>query len=371
MAAESTGPIRVFLVDDSPLALVMLKRMLATSPDIEIVGTARNGVEALAQFERTKPQVICTDYHMPDMDGLALIQQAMEVFPRPILVISSTIEPTERHKAFPLLAAGAVDVFPKPTASTPFDIAAAELVRKVKMLSGIRVISRRASNVANAVASGAVVSHPPFGARRPEAAPPVLRPRKPSLIRLVAVGASTGGPAVLQSIFTSLPANFPCPIVCVQHISSGFLTGLVDWLASQCRLRVKIAANGEVAVPGTIYFPQESTHLEVDRLGRLTHSNAPPVDGHKPSVTATFESVARSFGHSSLAVLLTGMGSDGAAGLESIMRAGGTTIAQDEATCVVFGMPKQAIQRGAAHFVLPPDEISQYLVRLAAAGAAT
>ena len=372
-AGTAKGPIRVFLVDDSPLALVMLKRMLATSPDIEVVGTARNGREALAMFERTKPEVICTDYLMPDMDGLALIQETMNVFPRPILVISSTIDPVERHKAFPLLAAGAVDVFAKPTADMPFEQSAAELVRKIKLLSGIKVISRRVPmNAANAISSGVVVSRAPFPARTPDAAPrplppPVLQPRKANLIRIVAVGASTGGPQVLQTIFTGLPANFPCPVVCVQHISHGFLSGLIDWLASQCQVRVKIADNGEVAKPGTVYFPQENTHLEMDSQGRLIYALTPPVDGHKPSVTATFESVARHYRHSALGVLLTGMGSDGASGLESIMRAGGTTMAQDEASCVVFGMPKQAIQRGAAHFVLPPDEITRSLIRLTAA----
>ncbi len=372
LAGAAKGPIRVFLVDDSPLALVLLKRMLATSPDIEVVGTARNGREALALFERAQPQVICTDYHMPDMDGLALIQETMAVFPRPILVISSTIDPAERHKAFPLLAAGAVDVFAKPNAATPFEQAAAELVRKIKLLSGIRVITRRVPAAVNAVSSGAVVSREPFPARLPAAVAtvltaPLLQPRKANLIRIVAVGASTGGPQVLQTIFSGLPANFSCPVVCVQHISQGFLTGLVDWLAAQCRVRVKIAANGEAAVPGTVYFPQENTHLEMDGQGRLIHALTPPVDGHKPSVTATFESVARHYRHSALGVLLTGMGSDGASGLESIMRAGGTTLAQDEASCVVFGMPKQAIQRGAAHFVLPPDEITRSLIRLTAA----
>ncbi len=361
------GPIRVFLVDDSPLALVLLKRMLATSPDIEVVGTARNGREALAAFERTKPQVICTDYHMPDMDGLALIQETMAVFPRPILVISSTIDPAERHKAFPLLAAGAVDVSAKPDANTPFEQAAAELVQKIKLLSGVMVFTRRSPNAAaGAVSSGTIVSRAPFPAPAP-AAPPVLQARKANLIRMVAVGASTGGPQALQTIFSGLPARFSCPIVCVQHISLGFLSGLVEWLDAQCRLRVKIAANGEVAVPGTIYFAQENTHLEFDGQGRLIYALSPPVDGHKPSVTATFESVARHYRHSALGVLLTGMGSDGASGLESIMRAGGTTLAQDKASCVVFGMPQQAILRGAAHFIQSPDEITRSLIRLTAA----
>jgi len=348
--ASSSKPIRVFLVDDSPLALVILKRMLATSPDIEVVGTARNGREALAMFESTRPEVICTDYHMPDMDGLALIQQTMVDFPRPILVISSTIDPAAREKAFPLLAAGAVDVFPKPSAESPFEQTAQMLVHKIKILAGVIVISRR-----------------PALARATPAAPTPQANRPPSSrsVRIVAIGASTGGPQALQTILSALPANLPCPILCVQHISAGFLQGLVTWLDGQCRLRVKIAEAGELAVPGTVYFPEEGTHLEINRHGVLTPSTAPPVDGHRPSATATFRSVARSYGSQCLAVLLTGMGSDGADGLMAVSQSSGLTIAQDEQSCVVFGMPKKAIELGAAQHVLPTDEIAQFLVRLA------
>lgn len=359
-SGRAKQPIRVFLVDDSPLALVMLKRFIATSPDIEVVGTACDGREALAKFERTQPDVICTDYMMPNMDGLALIQQTMEVFPRPILVISSTIDPQESHKAFPLLEAGAVDVFPKPTANAPFEQSAAALVQKIKLLSGVRVIRRLASTAALRGPSVAPSSALP-------ALSATLPAGKTKLIRMVAVGASTGGPQVLQTIFSRLPMNFPCPILCVQHISQGFLAGLVDWLDLQCRVRVKIAAHGELALPGTVYFPQEDTHLEMDHQRRLLCAQMPPVDGHRPSVTTTFEAVARHCGHSALGILLTGMGSDGASGLESIQRAGGTTLAQDEASSVVFGMPKQAIARGAAQFVLPPDDIVRVLMRLTGA----
>ena len=360
--SRAKRPIRVFLVDDSPLALAMLKRFIATAPEIEVVGTARDGVEALSLFERAQPDVICTDYLMPNMDGLALIQRTMEVFPRPILVISSTIDPQESHRAFPLLQAGAVDVFPKPTANAPFEQSAAELVQKIKLLSGIRVIRRRASSPANL--RGDLLQNSP-------AAPAVLSPPLPAekikLPRLIAVGASTGGPQVLQTIFSELPANFPCPILCVQHISRGFLSGLVDWLDAQCRVRVKIAEHGELALPGTIYFPQEDMHLEVDNQRRLLCAQMPPVGGHRPSITTTFEAVARHYGHSALGILLTGMGSDGAAGLASMQRAGATTWAQDEASCVVFGMPKQAMALGAAQAVLAPPEIARALVRLSAA----
>lgn len=194
-------------------------------------------------------------------------------------------------------------------------------------------------------------------------APPILRAYQAHPVRLVAIGASTGGPQTLHALFAHLPL-LPCPILCVQHISAGFLQGLVDWLGGAGRARVKIAEHGEMAVPGTIYFPPEGAHLEIDARSRLTHSTAPPVGGHQPAITVTFESVARAYGHHSIGVLLTGMGSDGAQGMEKMMLAGSATIAQDEASSVVFGMPKQAIARGAAHWVLPGEQIADKIARL-------
>lgn len=351
----------------------MLKRMIATSPDLQVVGTARDGHEALARFEAAQPDVICTDYLMPGLDGLGLIERAMSEFPRPILVISSTVDPSQRDRAFPLLAAGAIDVFAKPDARAPFEQSAAELVQKIKLLSGIVVIARRAPVSIPAPPMPREASAPPAVSNALAAsltpvvaAPLALKNRASPLVRIIAVGASTGGPQVLQTLFSLLPRDFGCPILCVQHISAGFLEGLVQWLGTQCHVRVKIAEPGETATAGTVYFPPENTHLEVDGRGRLSGSTAPSVDGHRPSVTVTFESVARHYGRGALGVLLTGMGADGAAGLEAIARAGGTTMAQNEASCVVFGMPKQAILRGAAQFILPPPEIAATLLRLTA-----
>jgi two-component system chemotaxis response regulator CheB len=185
-------------------------------------------------------------------------------------------------------------------------------------------------------------------------------------VRLVCIGASTGGPQTLQNILSGLPSNFPHPILCVQHISHGFLRGLVEWLNNSSRLRVKIAENGERVQGGTVYFPPENHHLEISPGGQLRTTSGPPVDGHRPSVTATFQSAARSYGSSVLTILLTGMGSDGALGMHSAVAAGGLTIAQDETSCVVYGMPRQAVELGAAQFVLSPDEIRQSLLQIQA-----
>lgn len=349
-------PIRVFLVDDSPLALVLLKRLLATSPEVEVVGAARSGLEALAAFAKTKPDVICTDYLMPELDGLGLIEKTMERYPRPILVISSAVDSSASSAAFPLLAAGAVDVLAKPRATDPFEETAALLVKKIKLLSGVAVISRRAPSTS----ATELITRTNTGNGHSSPVPPALKAGKMSI---VCIGASTGGPQVLDTILGALPANYPYPVVCVQHISRGFLTGLVEWLNSRCKLRVKIAEQGETPQVGTIYFPMEETHLEVDKRGKLIASSGPPVDGHRPSVTVTFESVARYYGAGAVGVLLTGMGSDGAAGMAAIANSGGTTVAQSGDTCVVFGMPQQAIARGAAQHVLAPQAIAQFLTK--------
>jgi two-component system chemotaxis response regulator CheB len=181
---------------------------------------------------------------------------------------------------------------------------------------------------------------------------------------VVAIGASTGGPQALQTVLKCLPGDFPVPILCVQHIGMGFLDGLVGWLGAGCRLRVKVVEPAEEPRPGTVYFPQEGTHLVLDAAKRLITSLEAPVAQHRPSVTTTFRSVAARFGKTALAVLLTGMGADGAHGMLDVRRAGGVTIAQDETTCMVFGMPRQAIELGAAQHVLPLDQIGPAVQKL-------
>ncbi|MDI9640397.1 chemotaxis-specific protein-glutamate methyltransferase CheB [Oscillatoria amoena NRMC-F 0135] len=349
-------PIRVLLVEDSPIALAILKRILSSSPDIEIVGTARTGKEALALIPQVQPQVICTDLHMPQMDGLELTQEVMATFPKPILVVSASVQDRGSENVFKLLQAGAIDVFPKPLAGLAADYEKVknELISKIKILAGVSVFTQR-RRVHQSLFSPPAMTLPPTP-------PPARRVSYP--IKMIAIGASTGGPQALHRILSPLPADFPLPIICVQHISEGFLQGLVDWLEAECQLPVKIAAMGEFPHPQTIYFPPEKRHLELDPQGRFYYSQASPVSGHCPSVTVTFESVASVYGRSSLGILLTGMGRDGAAGLSAIARAGGLTIAQDEQTSVVFGMPREAIALGAAQQVLPIGEIAKTLLGL-------
>lgn len=341
--------IRVLLVDDSPLALAVLRQMLSASPEIEVVGAATNGREALDLIPNLQPTLICTDYHMPGMNGLEFTQQVMERFPRPILVVSSAVGASDTDRAFALLAAGAVDVFPKPRGGQTADPLTAELfIKKVKIVAGVWV---RGRTPREGTAPTAVLPRPVY--RSPQAS------RSP---QIVAIGASTGGPQALQTILSQLPGRFSVPILCVQHISSGFLPGLVSWLGAYFPGTVQIARPGEMPQPGHVYFPPENTHLVIDDKGRMQASSAPPLGGHRPSVTATFCAVAEFYKDTAVGVLLTGMGRDGGEGMQALALAGALTIAQDEATSVIYGMPKDAVERGAARVVLPVDAIARALI---------
>lgn len=344
-----TTPIRVLLVEDSPVCLAILRRMLSSSPEIQVVGTAKNGKEALDLIPNVQPTVICTDLNMPVMDGLELTREVMIRHPRPILVVSDYVQKEDTHTVFKLLEAGAIDVFPKPRggSESAYESCAQELITKVKILSGVVVVKRRTTHPRASVVSDKEQRRSSQSAR----------------FRLLVIGASTGGPQALQAILPCLPANFPVPIVCVLHISEGFLQGLVDWMASLCSMNVKVAGPNEVPQPGTVYFAPEKAHLNFDHHGRLGYDESLPVAGLRPSIDVTFRAAARVYGSSTIGVLLTGMGTDGAEGMLAIAQAGGLTIAQDERSSIIFGMPKHAINLGAASHTLPVDKIAPMLIK--------
>ncbi len=342
-------PISVLLVEDSPVALEILDRLLSSSPDIKVVGKARNGKEAIDLIPKLQPKVICTDLHMKEMNGLELTKHVMENYPRPILVISTSVQKSDTNTIFELLQAGAVDIFPKPNTglASDYEQVKRDLINKIKILSGVTVFTKRQT-------------------------PPIASPTVNNFafstdgtkaIRVIAIGASTGGPQALHKIIAQLPANLPVPVICIQHISQGFLQGLVDWLDSECKIKVKIAQIGEIPEPGTVHFAPDQNHLELDAQGKFIYGLPLPVDGHCPSVTVTFKSVAKFYGRATMSILLTGMGKDGALGMQAISIAGGITIAQDEQTCVVFGMPSEAIALGVVQHVLPIQDIAPLLLK--------
>ncbi len=345
------NPIKVMIVDDSALVHAVFKRMLADAPEIEVIANVHNGREALELIPKLNPDVICTDLHMPVMNGLELTYAVMSQYPRPILVISTSVrEGDDDHHIFRLFEAGAVDIFPKPAGGMQFNDQTFRnaLIHKIKILSGVIVFQKRA-----------------------KPAPVILKPTikvdfgpAPRKTGIVVMGASTGGPQALHTILKQLKSDFAIPIVCVQHISDGFTQGLVDWLDSQSKLQVRIGSRGERPQAGAVYFPPERIDLGFDPSGRFTVNACQHGATHCPSITVTFASAARCYGALTTAVLLTGMGKDGAEGLKTIKQAGGLTIAQDEATCVIFGMPQAAIELGAARRVAALNEIPRLLNRL-------
>jgi len=347
---------RVVLVEDSPVALEILQRLLNSSPEVDVVGTARDGVEGLEVITRTKPDVICTDLLMENMDGLELTQRVMADDPRPILVISNFVNKTDVDNVFRLLQAGASDVFPKPTTESPTDYEKlkAALVTKIKVLSNMKVTAKRPgqslSSSAKPMTSGA------FSGNQ------VQMSNVSSRVKVIAIGTSTGGLQAIQKIVCQLPTNFPVPIICTVHLSTGVLSGLVNWLSSECGLKVKIAEVGESPLPGTVYFAPEKSNLELNVHGNFIYSNCPETDKHCPSISAMFNSVARVYGKATAGVLLTGLGSDGAEGLQAIAQAGGITVGQEEKGGS-FGMVKEAIALKAVQQVLSLEKIAPFLLK--------
>lgn len=355
------SPIKVLLVEDSPVATIVLKRILDASPEIQVVGTACNGLEALDLIPKLQPEVICTDLNMAQMNGLEFTKEVMKKYPRPILIISASVQAKDTQNVFELMKAGALDVFPKPIGglASDYDRLGNELIAKVKVLSGVKVFTRHPRLGVIETGDRPIRKIHQFPIQNYPLSSKNLNSRT---IKLLAVGASTGGPQALHSIISKFPANLPVPVICIQHISEGFLQGLVDWLGFESKLPVKIAGFGEWPQAGIVYFPPEKRHLELDSQGRFIYSEAAREAGHCPSVTVTFKSVANFYGRGAAGVLLTGMGRDGAEGMLAIARVGGLTIAQNEASCVVFGMPKEAIALGAAQHVLPVSAIAPLLL---------
>jgi two-component system chemotaxis response regulator CheB len=345
---------KVVLVEDSPVALEILQRLLNSSPDVDVVGTARNGVEGLEVITKTKPDVICTDFMMENMDGLEMTQRVMADDPRPILVISNFVQKKDVDNVFRLLQAGAADVFPKPSTDSPTDYEKLKsaLVTKIKVLSNMKVTQKRPGqpHSAKPMTSGA------FSGNQP------LMTNVSSRVKAIAIGASTGGLQSIQKIVCQLPANLPLPIICTVHVSTGVLSGLVNWLSAECPLKVKIAQVGESPAPGTVYFAPEKCDLELDNRGKFIYSNCPVEDKHCPSISVTFKSVARFYGRATAGVLLTGLGCDGAEGLQAIAQAGGITLAQDDKGGA-YGMVKEAMNLDAVQQVLAIEKIAPFLLK--------
>ena len=344
--------IRVVVAEDSLTVRELLIEILESDPEIRVVGQAKNGAEAVELAMRLKPDLVTMDVHMPVMDGFAATKEIMVQAPTPILIVSSSVKGRDVELSLNAIRAGALMVIAKPDdpQSARFDGRREELVAMAKAMAQVKVVRRWAS--------------------QPRAVQPVRARPLPrgAPVRLVAVAASTGGPAVLQRILTALPRDFAAPIAVVQHIATGFVAGLAEWLSASCNLRVKVAEHGETLLKRTVFLAPDNQQLGVGPDGRVVVADAPPVNGFRPSATYLFASAARAYGAAVAGVILTGMGSDGVEGLKAVKAAGGRVLAQDEASSVVFGMPGEAIAAGVVEAVLAIDEIAPRLVELVAGG---
>ncbi len=342
--------IRVLIADDSAVLRQSIRLVLESDDEIQVVGEAGNGVDAVSFAAQLHPDLVTMDLAMPRMDGLQAIDKIMADHPVPIVVVTS-VDPDLDHLVAQAPKHGAVAVLRRPTgiASPEYRMFANRLIEQVKIMSAVKVIPRSRAN-GGLGARAALAGHP--------AAPAARRSE------VVAIGSSTGGPAALHRVLSALPATLDAPILIVQHITSGFIEGLAAWLDSACSIRVRVSKQGERLEAGVAYVAPDGCHLTVDRSGKALLTTEPPVGGFRPSVNLLFESVARYYGPAAAGVLLTGMGADGATGMCALHHAGAATIAQDEATCVVFGMPKEAIALGAVQHVVPLDRIAPMIANL-------
>lgn len=341
-------PVRVLIVDDSIVIRQLLKDILSRDSEIEVVGTAVDPLDAYDKIVQLKPDVLTLDVEMPRMDGITFLEKLMRTHPMPVVMVS-TLTRQGSEVTLKALEIGAVDFIAKPTESvfTGMSALSHEIVAKVKTAARARVRARTETVT-------------------PVATPPPAVRRGQGVVHLIAIGASTGGPEAIRQVLQGLPAEVP-PIVIVQHMPPVFTRSFAERLDRLCTVRVKEAEDGDLLEPGHAYIAPGDYHLRVARNGsqyRAKVVQTEPVNRHRPSVDALFDSVVQTTGSSAIGVLLTGMGADGAGGLKKMRDVGAHTIAQDEETCVVFGMPREAIQMGGAEFVLPLPQIAHRVVEL-------
>lgn len=356
-----SNPVRVLVVDDSALARKILSDLLNQHPDIEVVGTAQDGSFVMNKIRQLQPDVITLDVEMRSKGGLEILPEIMQEHGLPVIMVSAH---TDRgaESTIKALELGAVDFVTKPQAGG----------------ANLQEISDKLSTKILAVGRSRHKKTARPASPRPNGNPRPVRPQPqvplssrvsvPSVsnkIDLIAIGASTGGTEAIKDVLVPLPPNLP-GIVIVQHMPAGFTKAFANRINTLCALQVKEAEDGDPIRPGTALIAPGSHHLEVVRgprgyVARLL--DAPPVNRHRPSVDVLFDSVAALVGKRSISVMLTGMGGDGARGMKRIFDTGAITIAQDEASCVVFGMPKEAIKLGGAQHVLPLNQIPEFLVK--------
>jgi two-component system, chemotaxis family, protein-glutamate methylesterase/glutaminase len=347
--------IRVLVVEDSPTARELLLSILRSDPAIEVVGTVETGEDAVEAVQRIRPDIVTMDVHMPRMNGFDATRRIMETYPTPIVIVSPA-DDKDTAKAFQAIESGALAILQKPFGRNhpEHERHAADLLRTVKMMSEVKVV-RRWPRLRQAET-------------RPVATVSTelrFRPAQTS-IRLVAIGASTGGPPALQTILAGVPKDFPVPVLIVQHIADGFTHYFVEWLMQSSKLPIHLPTHGQRVLPGHVYVAPDRLHMGITADGRIQLVEAEPENGLRPSVSYLFRSVVQAYAAGGVGVLLTGMGRDGASELKSMKEVGAVTIVQDRDTSAVYGMPGEAVRLGGAGYVLSPEKIHLLLAYLAA-----
>jgi two-component system chemotaxis response regulator CheB len=339
--------IRVLVVDDSPSVRELLAYILGSDPEIEIVGRAADGEDAVRMTQAYRPDVITMDLHMPNMNGLDATRKIMQTCPTPIVIVSGSEDRGEIGASFRAIEAGALVVVQRPLGpgNPGHNETSKTLVKTVKSMAEVKVVRRWARDAVRAKD------------RVTERAAQPQRPRR----KLVVLGASTGGPAVLREILAELPADYALPIVIVQHMSSGFVKGFADWLSSATPISVGIAEHDAPLSDGCAFLAPDGYHAGITEDLRICLTRGQPEYGMCPSVSHLFRSVGKTLSPSTAAVLLTGMGKDGALELRRLKESGALTIVQDRATSAVYGMPGEAIKLDAARLILEPAEIGKTL----------
>jgi len=337
--------IKVLIVDDSAFVRDILSKEISRDPDIEVVGTAPDPYVARDKIVHLKPDVITLDIEMPRMDGITFLKKLMRHYPLPVIIISS-LTSDSADTAYEAIDAGAVEVMGKPTSAYSVGDISIQLIDKIKAAARVRVDKK----VAQAAPAGAAK---------------VLAMKK-TTDKVVVIGSSTGGTKALEKVLMSMPRNCP-PVVVVQHMPESFTKSFADRLNELCECEVKEAADGDSVIPGRVIIARGNYHTLLKRSGAKYYiqvKSGPLVSRHRPSVDVLFKSAARFAGANVVGVILTGMGRDGAAGMRLMSDGGAKNIAQDEKTCVVFGMPKEAIDAGGVDYVLPLENIASKIIQL-------
>lgn len=336
--------IKVLIVEDSPVVQELLVYTLSIDPVFNIVGIAANGEEAIELVNKTHPDVIAMDWQMPKLDGKQATRIIMETNPTPIVIVTGSIAAKDVAITFSLIEAGALAIVKKPPAINhpTYEKDARELISKLKLMAEVKVVKRTT-----------------YISKYNEPIKPIISKsfEYKTDIKLIVIGASTGGPLVLQRIIAGLPTDFPVPILIVQHISEGFVEGFVNWLTNTTKFPLHIPVHGERPLPGHCYIAPDGYHMGVENGPRIVLSNHAPENGLRPSVSFLFRTAANIFESAAIGVILTGMGRDGAEELKLMRDKGAITFAQNKESSVVHGMPGEAIKLNAAAYILSPEEI--------------